>query len=156
MSLSEVRKIVTIIEEEINSSGFKVDPPLRKVAIAAVVKNPYSGEYSKDLSKIIEMSKEINVLVLDDEENILETLNRMFFKEDFGLFTTMKHQEAMEVLGKEKVVKRLEKAVHYLVCVTGNTIALSCFLEKLSFPMSKQLVVHKSLSSLVVFLCINC
>lgn len=59
MDLSKVRKIVTIIDEELHSSGLKVDPPLRKVAIAAVVENPYSGEYSEDLSEIINMSEQL-------------------------------------------------------------------------------------------------
>ena len=49
------------------------------------------------------MKREINVLVLDDEQNILESLQRLFFKEDFGIFTTTNYREALDVLGKEKI-----------------------------------------------------
>ncbi|MBU4334490.1 MAG: response regulator [Candidatus Omnitrophica bacterium] len=49
------------------------------------------------------MSKDIKVVVLDDEQNILESLERLFFKEDFGVFTTTDHKEAMKMLEKEKI-----------------------------------------------------
>jgi signal transduction histidine kinase len=49
------------------------------------------------------MDKEINVLILDDEKHLLESLKRLFFKEDFQIFTTSNHQEAMDVIGKEKI-----------------------------------------------------
>jgi len=49
------------------------------------------------------VKREINVLVLDDEQNILESLQRLFFKEDFGIFTTTNYREALDVLGKEKI-----------------------------------------------------
>ncbi|MCK5493977.1 MAG: response regulator, partial [Candidatus Omnitrophica bacterium] len=49
------------------------------------------------------MDKEINVLVLDDEVNILESFKRLFFKDEFGIFTTTNHQEAMDILEKERI-----------------------------------------------------
>lgn len=48
-------------------------------------------------------NKEIYILALDDEQNILESLQRLFFKEDFGVFTTTDFHEALDVLGKEKI-----------------------------------------------------
>ncbi|RST77361.1 amino acid synthesis family protein [Siminovitchia acidinfaciens] len=55
----EIRKIYTMVEEIYSDQGQKVDTPLRKVAVVAVVKNPYAGMYQEDLSYLIEESKEI-------------------------------------------------------------------------------------------------
>lgn len=49
------------------------------------------------------MSKAINVIALDDEQNILESLQRLLFKEDFGIFTTADYKEALKVLEKEQI-----------------------------------------------------
>ena len=57
----EVRKFVTIVEHVVREAGIDVAPPLRKVAVAAVVKNPYAGRHSADLSKIVEPSRELGV-----------------------------------------------------------------------------------------------
>jgi hypothetical protein len=55
----EVRKFVTIVEHVEREAGIEVSPPLRKVAVAAVVRNPYAGRYSGDLREIIEPSREL-------------------------------------------------------------------------------------------------
>ena len=49
------------------------------------------------------MSKAINIVILDDEQNILESLERLFFNEDFGVFTTTDYKEAMRILEKEQI-----------------------------------------------------
>ncbi|MCK5580172.1 MAG: response regulator [Candidatus Omnitrophica bacterium] len=49
------------------------------------------------------MEKTAGILILDDEENILETLKRLFFKETFSIFTTTNYQEALEALKKEEI-----------------------------------------------------
>lgn len=51
-----VRKWVTLVEEVISEGGPEASPPLRKVAVAAVVTNPYAGRWSHDLSELIEPS----------------------------------------------------------------------------------------------------
>ena len=55
----EIRKFQTIIEHVVNEAGREVDPPLRKVAVAAVVKNPYAGRFSQELSLIVDGSVEL-------------------------------------------------------------------------------------------------
>lgn len=55
----EVRKFVTIVEHVVREAGIEVDPPLRKVAVAAVVNNPYAGGFSQDLREIIEPSRDL-------------------------------------------------------------------------------------------------
>lgn len=49
------------------------------------------------------MNKELNVLVLDDEINILNSLGRAFRDEPFGLFTTTHPEEALEILRRENI-----------------------------------------------------
>lgn len=61
MAELEIRKTLVITEEDRHVMGHADDRgPLRKVAAAAVVRNPYSGQgYIADLSPIIEASRAI-------------------------------------------------------------------------------------------------
>ena len=55
----EIRKFCTFIED-INSEMDKSDGRLlRKVAVAAIMKNPFSGRYEQDLSLLVEESRTI-------------------------------------------------------------------------------------------------
>ena len=47
-----VRKIVTVVEETLTEIGRPVDPATRQCAAVAVIKNPYAGRYSEDLSEL--------------------------------------------------------------------------------------------------------
>ena len=57
----KIRKWFTQIEETLaNEAGMPADgDPVRKVAIAAAVQNPYAGRYSDDLSEIIANSDKL-------------------------------------------------------------------------------------------------
>ncbi len=53
-----IRKIVTAVEETFSEAGQNADTPLRKVAVIAVVKNPYAGaSYEEDLSSLTDASE---------------------------------------------------------------------------------------------------
>ena len=53
-----IRKIVTAIEETFSEAGQDANTPLRKVAVIAVVKNPFAGgTYQEDLSSLTEASE---------------------------------------------------------------------------------------------------
>ena len=52
-----IRKWVTFIEEIHVEGGHGLDRPLRRVAVAAVLKNPYAGRYSEDLSELIDLGE---------------------------------------------------------------------------------------------------
>jgi hypothetical protein len=54
-----IRKIMTVVEDGLIEAGMDVDEPYRKVAVAAVLSNPYAGRYSEDLSEIIDFSVEL-------------------------------------------------------------------------------------------------
>jgi hypothetical protein len=51
-----IRKILTWVEEERSREGQKVEQPLRKAIVAAVVSNPYAGTFVEDLSPAVEWS----------------------------------------------------------------------------------------------------
>lgn len=48
-----VRKLHTIIDEARSEAGIIDDPPLRKVAVAAVITNPHAGSHGGDLAEMI-------------------------------------------------------------------------------------------------------
>ena len=50
---TEIRKIVTIVEDVRMEAGRPVDPPIRRVVTAAVLANPFAGRYVEDLSPLI-------------------------------------------------------------------------------------------------------
>lgn len=54
-----IRKVIAVIEEVNSESGIESEIPLRKVAVVAVVKNPYAGTYQDDLKTLIDSSPEI-------------------------------------------------------------------------------------------------
>lgn len=54
-----VRKWFTAVEEVRTDGGPVVDPPLRKAAVAAVIRNPYAGRWSETLEEILEPSAEL-------------------------------------------------------------------------------------------------
>lgn len=49
------------------------------------------------------MSKKIHALILDDEQSILDSITRLFHKEEFSFFTTTDHHKALEVLNEEEI-----------------------------------------------------
>jgi len=55
----DVRKYVTIIEETVKEGGKKVDPPTRKAAAIAVIKNPSAGKYVENLDPLIDIGEEL-------------------------------------------------------------------------------------------------
>lgn len=59
----EIRKVVIVVEEVLREAGHLAHEPLRKVAAAAVVANPYAGRYQEDLSELVNGSKELGTLL---------------------------------------------------------------------------------------------
>jgi hypothetical protein len=51
----EVRKYLTIVEETVIEGGRKVEPPTRKAAAIAVIKNPFAGKYAENLEELVEV-----------------------------------------------------------------------------------------------------
>lgn len=59
----EIRKIVTILEETRQEMGQPVQPPTRKAAALAVIKNPLAGHYEEHLEPLITMGEELGALL---------------------------------------------------------------------------------------------
>ncbi len=53
----EVRKYFMIVEETSMEGGKKVDPPTRKAAAIAVIKNPFAGKFVENLDPLIEIGE---------------------------------------------------------------------------------------------------
>jgi hypothetical protein len=49
----EIRKVVKIVEETRMEMGQSVEPPVRRAAALAVIKNPYAGRYQENLDELI-------------------------------------------------------------------------------------------------------
>src|SRR5689334_16203603 len=47
--------------------------------------------------------KEINVLFLDDDQNVLNSIVRLFMDEPYGVVVANNSREALEILSREKI-----------------------------------------------------
>lgn len=60
----EVRKLFTVVEDILKEGGIAVDPPLRKVAVVAIIENPYAGKaFTADLSAAIAASPSLGTRI---------------------------------------------------------------------------------------------
>jgi hypothetical protein len=59
----DIRKIVTMIDETRVEGRQPVDPPVRRVIAAAVLKNPHAGRYVEDLSDLSDASVDLATLL---------------------------------------------------------------------------------------------
>jgi len=55
----EVRKYVTIVEEILEEGGRSMDPPGKRAAAIAVIKNPFAGKYVEDLTPLIDIGDKL-------------------------------------------------------------------------------------------------
>ncbi|HEY7659235.1 MAG TPA: amino acid synthesis family protein [Actinomycetota bacterium] len=56
----DIRKVVTIVEDTRLEAGRAVEPPVRRVATAAVLVNPFAGQYVEDLGELVDASVELS------------------------------------------------------------------------------------------------
>ncbi len=59
----DIRKLVTVVEETVTEMGRKVEPPTRKAAAIAVIKNPFAGRYVEDLTPLMDAGAELGGLL---------------------------------------------------------------------------------------------
>jgi hypothetical protein len=55
----EVRRYLTIVEEILEEGGRKMDPPGRRAAAVAVIKNPHAGLTIEDLTPLIDIGEKL-------------------------------------------------------------------------------------------------
>ena len=61
----EIRKMVTVVEEVREEMGKGIDPPHRKAAAIAVLKNPFAGRYQEDLSELMDVGEQLGGMLGD-------------------------------------------------------------------------------------------
>ena len=60
---AKIRKIGVWVEETHIEVGKTIDPPTRKAVAAAVIENPFAGQYVEDLSDLMEIGAELGGLL---------------------------------------------------------------------------------------------
>jgi len=63
MSKAEIRKIITVLDETHIEMGKDISPPTRRAAAIAVIRNPYAGSYSEELTELMEIGAELGDLL---------------------------------------------------------------------------------------------
>ena len=71
MSLIDIRRIVTQVEDTFHEGGPRAATPLRRGAIAVVLTNPYAGRYEPD---ILPMMEALNPVGLDMARRLLAAM----------------------------------------------------------------------------------
>jgi hypothetical protein len=62
---AKIRKIVTFVEETRTEMGKPVNPPTRRAAAAAVIENPFAGNYVEDLTELMEIGEQLGALLTE-------------------------------------------------------------------------------------------
>ena len=60
---AEIRKIVTVVEETHREMGKTIDPPTRKAAALAVIRNPCAGRFEANLELLMAIGEELGGLL---------------------------------------------------------------------------------------------
>src|SRR6478752_2602345 len=55
----QIKRTLAFIDDVAIEAGQTVNPPLRKVAVVAIIDNPFAGKFEKDLSPLTKASEEI-------------------------------------------------------------------------------------------------
>ncbi len=62
---ADIRKIAVWVEETHSEIGRTISPPTRKAVAVAVIKNPFAGSYTEDLSPLMDIGAELGQLLGD-------------------------------------------------------------------------------------------
>ena len=62
---AEIRKIAVWVEETHREIGQQISPPTRKAVAVAVIKNPFVGSYTQDLTPLMDIGAELGGLLGD-------------------------------------------------------------------------------------------
>lgn len=68
----EIRKLVTVVEETVREMDKEINPPTRKAAAIAVIKNPFAGKYVEDLTLLMDIGADLGGML---GKKCLEALN---------------------------------------------------------------------------------
>jgi len=71
MKDATVRRWHSVVEEILVEGGRPVDPPLRRVVVAAVITNPQAGTFQDDLTELIDLGEELSVELTTRAQQLL-------------------------------------------------------------------------------------
>ncbi len=60
---AQIRKLAVFVEETRREMDRPIEPPTRKAAAVAIIRNPFAGRYVEDLSELIEIGAELGGLL---------------------------------------------------------------------------------------------
>jgi len=60
---AKIRKLIVSVEETREEMGKAVEPPTRKATAAAVIENPFAGQYVQDLKPLMDIGEELGELL---------------------------------------------------------------------------------------------
>ena len=63
MSKAEIRKLITVVEDTNIEIGRLINPPTRRAAAIAVIKNPFAGRFQEDLEDLMTIGEELGGLL---------------------------------------------------------------------------------------------
>src|SRR5215813_5480347 len=75
-----IKRLLSFVDEVGVEAGQTVDPPLRKVAVVAIIDNPFAGRFERDLKPLTDASFEIGQKIC----NLAITMLAPFKPESYG------------------------------------------------------------------------
>ncbi|KAA5603514.1 amino acid synthesis family protein [Roseospira marina] len=60
---ADIRKLMVVVDEIHREMGRPIDPPTRRAAAVAVIRNPFAGRYVEDLTELMEIGAELGGLL---------------------------------------------------------------------------------------------
>lgn len=60
---SYIRRIVTVVEETHREEDQLLPEPVRRAAAAAIIRNPFAGQYQQDLTELVELSEALGAVL---------------------------------------------------------------------------------------------
>ena len=63
MTITKIRKMVTVVDEVHYEMGQQINPPTRRAAAIAVIKNPFADKYVEDLEMLMKIGEELGAIL---------------------------------------------------------------------------------------------
>ena len=63
MTIAQIRKMVTVVDEIHYEMGQQINPPTRRAAAIAVIENPFADKYVEDLEILMQIGEELGAIL---------------------------------------------------------------------------------------------
>ena len=63
MTITKIRKMVTVVDEIHYEMGQQINPPTRRAAAIAVIENPFADKYVGDLEMLMQIGEELGAIL---------------------------------------------------------------------------------------------